>query len=410
MDRRKFVQVVGSAGMAAATSSLAMFPGRASATPRRRNPDVVVVGAGAFGGWTAFHLQRLGHQVLLVDMYGPGNSRATSGDETRGIRTGYADNVLWSRWAKEAIDRWKAWDAEWGTRMFTTTGDLCMRPDWAGFLATTTATWDQVGVRYERLVFDEAAYRFPQMNLEGLEVGVFEPDAGVARARYATIVVADQFQKLGGEIRVARAEPGTSAGTRLADLLLHDGERISAQTFVFAVGPWFPKLLPDVMTDKIRIPMGNVFYFGAPPGDSRFSAPNCPSYNFPGVTGWPILDHDSRGFRVRTGGRPGDDPDTSVRWIDVEFHASARQVLEERFPDLGDAPILETRSCHYEFSSTGNFIIDRHPAFENVWLAGGGSAEGFKFGPVLGPYIADRIAGRADDPVLADTFRLGDVA
>src|SRR5690606_14682769 len=117
MDRRKFIKVAGvqtgallaGAGCTtpAASSALPSAPG-----PRGASPEIVVIGGGAFGGWTAYHLQRLGHQVTLVDLYGPGNSRATSGDETRGIRTGYGENILWSRWAKEAIERWRAWDQE----------------------------------------------------------------------------------------------------------------------------------------------------------------------------------------------------------------------------------------------------------------------------------------------------------
>lgn len=352
------------------------------------------------------HLARAGYDVTLVDLYGPGNSRATSGEETRGIRTGYADNVLWSTWAREAIGKWKEWDAEWGTKMFTTTGDICMRPTWDGFLSTTTATWDQIGVRYEQVTADEVMRRYPQFEVSALPVGVYEPDAGVARARYTCLTLADQFEKLGGEIVLGRASFGSRSGDRLLSVAVDPGQEIAAQTFVFALGPWFPKAMPELLGEHIRIPMGHVFYYGAPPGDLRFNAPNCPSYNFPGVTGWPILNHDSRGFRVRTGGRPGDDPDTSIRWIDEEYHEVARRVLVERFPALADAPLLETRACHYEISSTQNFIIDQHPEFSNVWILGGGSAEGFKFGPMIGEYASRRIVGDATDPVLAETFSL----
>ncbi|MQA90004.1 MAG: FAD-dependent oxidoreductase [Gemmatimonas sp.] len=409
MDRRKFIKAAGiQAGALLAARESADASNRAPSKIRTRAsiPEVVVVGAGAFGLWTAYHLQRLGHQVALVDLYGPGNSRATSADETRGIRTGYGENELWSRWAKVAVERWQAWDVEWGTTMFTRTGDICMRAEWDGFLANTTATWDKVGVRYERVSADEIRYRYPQINVDAFTVGVYEPDAGVAKARYACLTLADRFRELGGAITIGHADLGDRTSDRLDSIALRPGGSLSAQTFIFAVGPWFPKLMPDLMGGKIRIPMGHVYYYGAPPGDLRFNAPNCPSYNFPGVTGWPILDHDSRGFRVRTGGRQGDDPDTSVRWIDEQYHEPARRILIDHFPDLADAPLLETRCCHYELSSSNNFIIDQHPEFSNVWIAGGGSAEGFKFGPVLGPYIANRVTGREDDPELADTFRI----
>jgi sarcosine oxidase len=408
MRRRDFVKLAGiqaGAVLAGAGCAASAAPIRASPAPRGGAPDVVVIGAGAFGGWTAFHLQRMGHRVTLVDLYGPGNSRSASGDETRGVRTGYGTNELWTRWAKVAIERWKEWDAEWGTSMFTTTGDLAMRVDWDQFLTTTMASWDRAGVRYERITPEEVRYRWPQINVDGFGVGVYEPDAGVGRSRHATLTVAEQFRKLGGEMVVAHADLGARAGDRLADLVLQPGGRLSAQTFVFAVGPWFPKLMPELMGEVIRIPLGHVYYFGAPPGDLRFSAPNCPSYNFPGFTGWPILDHDSRGFRLRTGGRAADDPDDSVRFIDAQYHAPARRILLERFPALAEAPLLETRACHYDTSVTRNFIIDRHPEYSNVWLAGGGSAEGYKFGPIVGPYVAERVAGRNDDPELIEAFR-----
>ena len=154
--------------------------------------------------------------------------------------------------------------------------------------------------------------------------------------------------------------------------------------------------------------MGHVFYFAVPPGDTRFTYPNMPSYGVPGCTGWPALPPDHRGFRVRTGGRPPEDPDFSDRWIPTEFHERPRQIIERHFPDLVGTPINETRACHYESSVDRNFIVDTHPELDNVWLAGGGSSEGFKFGPVLGEHIARRVLGVENDPELASQFRLKD--
>ena len=154
--------------------------------------------------------------------------------------------------------------------------------------------------------------------------------------------------------------------------------------------------------------MGHVFYFGTPPGDNRFNYPNLPSYNFRGVTGWPALPGDHRGFRVRASGRAPEDPDLSSRWVAPEHHERPREILRTRFPALADAPVMETRACHYESSITRNFIIDRHPDLDNVWIAGGGSAEAFKQGPVLGEYIAKRVMGMDDQPELAGGFRLSD--
>jgi len=413
IDRRSFLQAsslgVGSLAMAGSLGGILASCRSPGIGPGRGRPEVVVVGAGAFGAWTALNLREMGARVTMVDLYGPGNSRSTSGDETRGIRAGYPGRDLWTSWAYRAIGRWREFDEEWapvlGGNVFFSAGNVTFR-DSREALFATAETWDRNGVPYEWLTVDEARYRWPQFRLEGIEAALYEPEAGVARARAACQRVAEIFRRKGGEIVTARVTPGDGAGGRLATVNLEPGERMGADLFVFALGPWFPKAFPEIMGDRIRIPMGHVFYWGTPPGDDRFAHPNMPSWGFPGVTGWPTYPPDHRGFRIRTGGRAQDDPDTSIRWIPEEYFERPREVVEERFPDLAGEPVLETRACHYESSSTRDWIIDRHPEWENVWLAGGGSAEGFKFGPLLGELIAGRVLDRDPHPELGDRFRL----
>jgi sarcosine oxidase len=386
---------------------------RAPAFVRGRGPEVVVVGAGSFGAWTAYHLQQMGARVSLVDLYGPGNSRSTSGDETRGVRTAYGDRELWTDWARRSIQRWKAFDEEFardmGGPVYFETGDLIFRDEYVEFFEQTTAVWTKLGIGHEVLDMAEVNRRWPQFNTEGMQVALYEPDAGVARARAAVQRVAAIVQNRGAELRIGRAIPGEAAGGRVSEVVLEgSGERVGGDLFVFALGPWFPKAFPEFMAPRMRIPMGIVFYYGPPAGDHRFSHPNLPSWGFPGVTGWPSLPLDQRGFRVRTGGRPGDDPDTSVRYLPEEYHEQARAILAERFPAMAEAPILETRACHYESTTTRDWIIDRHPGLENVWIAGGGNAEGFKFGPMLGELIAGRVVGNDRHPELGESFRLRD--
>ncbi len=396
------------------SGSAAESTGRGRANPQGIS-DVVVVGAGNFGMWTALHLLRLGATVTVVDLYGPANSRQTSGGETRGVRTSYGDRPhgrLWARLGQETLRRWRQWDEENGERLlprlFYNTGDLILREEMEPYLEDTQANWDAVGTPYEVLTPDEVSHRWPWIRVENVGIALYEPAAGVVRARRTIESVAEVYGREGGTVTIGRASLGRREGNRLLDLAIAGRESLSASTFVFACGPWFPKVFPQLMGKRLRIPMGHVFYFGIPPGDARFMYPNMPSYGVPGVTGWPGLSNDLRGFRVRTGGRPPEDPDYSERWIDKQYHTRPRRILREWFPDLMGAPILETRACHYESSVDSNFIVDHHPEFENVWLAGGGSAESFKFGPVLGDYIAKRVLGLEDDPELAENFRLKD--
>jgi sarcosine oxidase len=417
LDRRTFLQILAAqtgalAAGACSVSRTSDFRQRVRSTGRPT--DVVVIGAGAFGGWTAYYLRRMGARVTLIDAYGPGNSRATSGDETRGVRSSYGDRphgVLWARWAREAMTRWKRWDEEWAaemkTRLFFTTGDLILRKDWEPYLKETKANWEKVGVPFQVLAPAEVAYRYPVIGMKDIGVVLYEPDAGVVRSRRACESVAEVFRQRGGRVVVARAAVGSRRGDRLNDVVLSSTrESLRADAFVFACGPWLGKTFPEFLGNRLRTPLGYVYYFGTPQNDMRFTFPNLPSYNFPGITGWPALVPDNRGFRVRTGGGPHSDPETSQRWIDPRNFDRPRAFLIERFARLADAPLLETRACHYELTVSRNFIIDRHPDLANVWIAGGGAAEGFKFGPVVGEYVANRVLERSEDPELAKQFAI----
>ena len=419
IDRRDFLKV------ATAGAGLAITGNRTAAAEEagaRRAPfvrsgqvaDAVVIGAGNFGAWTALNLQRGGMRVTLLDQYGPGNSRSTSGGETRGVRSSYGDRpqgLQWGQWAIRSMRLWKEWDAEHADGLlpplFYETGDVIMRDEMSPFMQQSCENWDVLGHPYEILTPDEVRYRWPVIHTPEIEAAVYEPSAGVVRARRAIESVAQVFQQEGGEIRIARASIGDADGRTLANLRLDGGDRLEAGLFVIAVGPWFAKFLPELMTRRFNSQaMGYVYYFATPPGDESYRWPNVPSYNVPGVTGWPALPRDSRGFRVRTGGTRGDDPDTSIRTIPPDAHERPRDVLRAYFPALADNPINETRACHYSSVVSRNFLIDRHPDYDNAWLAGGGSAESFKQGPVLGQYISGRILGTENDEELNASFRL----
>src|SRR5262245_53758050 len=409
-SRRDFLKA---AAAAVAVPQIASAP-QASAVAQSAG-DVIVIGAGAFGGWTAYYLTTLGAKVTLVDAYGPGNSRATSGDETRGLRTSYGDKgiwaELWTSWANEAISRWARFDDDWGrqmkVRLFFNTGDFIFRSRRDAFTDRNQELWKKLGIPFEVPKVEDVARNYPAINLRDMTVATYEPRAGVVRARRACEVVAEAFRQAGGQVVLGYASLGDRNARRLENIkTTGPAATLRAATYVFALGPWLPKAFPELMEPRIRTPLGYVHYFGTPPGDDRFTFPNIPSYNFPGVTGWPALPPDNRGFRVRLRGDTATDPDVSQRVFDRKKDKLARDFIKQRFPLLEGAPLLETRACHYEFSASRNFIIDRHPEFENVWFAGGGSAEGVKFGPVVGEYIASRVLGLDEDAKLAEAFSL----
>jgi glycine/D-amino acid oxidase-like deaminating enzyme len=242
----------------------------------------------------------------------------------------------------------------------------------------TMRTLEQVGVRFERLSRTELERRYPQISFGSVSWGMLEPDSGILMARRCVQRVVEAAVKAGVEYRAEQVEAGKSA--------------IEAGTVVYACGPWLPKLFPDLLTDRIRPTRQEVFFFGVAAGDRRFSQPQMPTWIDFGDQVYGVPDLKNRGFKVgpdRHG--PAFDPDSGDRVVTAEGLRGAREFLARRFPALANAPLVETRVCQYENTSNGDFLIDRHPGMENIWLVGGGSGHGFKHGPALAEYVAARI-------------------
>ena len=244
---------------------------------------------------------------------------------------------------------------------------------------------------------------WPQINLEGIEWGIFEPDCGYLDARESCAAVVDAFVKGGGKYRQVGALPdGLEDGRPVA---LSDGSRLKADVYVFACGPWLGQLFPKAIGPLVQATKQDVFFFGTPAGDTRFHAPNIPVWaDHRGKFRYGIPGTDRRGFKVADDTRgPEFDPTNGEREVDQATLDDIREYVGFRFPALRDAPLIESRVCQYEQTPDSHFIVDRHPEHENVWLLGGGSGHGFKHGPAVGEMMAEVILKHREP---ADVWRL----
>ena len=357
-----------------------------AARPTSPNVDVAVIGAGVFGAWAAWHLKKAGLSVALFDQYSPGDARSSSGGESRIIRVSYAGDPLYSQMALESLAQWDALSSRQklpilhkvGVLWFAVAEDETAKQSLAWLRASGLGRWEG----------DAAALRkrYPQMLFKDNEAGFLETGTGALIAgRGVHAVVADAGLKaVRGKI---------DAPQKLPDGRYQVMDK-TARHVVYACGPWLPKVFPEVLGGRIFSTRQEVFHFGAKPGDARFSAPALPTwadsdaedyaYGFP--------DLEGQGFKLAfdTHG-PEIDPETQSRQVTAEGIARARKYLKSRFPDLADAPLIHTRVCQYENSSNGDFLIDRLPGHNTVWLVGAGSGHGFKHGPAVGKRIAAHI-------------------
>ncbi len=370
-----------------------------------KKPHVVVVGAGAFGGWTALFLQRQGARVTLVDAWGPGNSRASSGGETRVIRATYGPRAIYTRMSARALTLWKEHEQRWRRQLFHGIGVLWLVESDDQYEKAALPILREAHVRFEELQGPEVARRYPQINCDRVRWAIFENEGGYVTARRACAAVLEGFLAEGGEYRQLAVQTPAPSGGPLSGVVLSDGSRVTADSFVFACGPWLGSLFPDIIGDRVRATRQEVFFFGTPPGDQRFTENAMPVWADHGTTFmYGIPGNEWRGFKVADDTRgPVFDPTTGERTPTPAALQTARAYLGYRFPALKDAPLLEARVCQYEESPDEHFILDRHPGAANAWLIGGGSGHGFKHGPAVGELVARLVlSGAAAD----EQFRL----
>jgi len=358
--------------------------------------DSVVIGAGVFGAWTAWHLHKAGQRVLLLDAFGAAHARASSGGESRLTRGSYGRDEIYTRFAFDSLAQWKWLSDLAGLPVLHQIGVLFFFQKREAYVDQSLEVHSRLKLFTQEL--DRAALerRYPQVFWNDIEVGLLEPEFGVLMARRAVQTLVKQFVKAGGEYRVAAVKP-PDASAPLTSIALSDGTSVSAANYVFACGPWLPKVFGHLLGPRIFPTRQEVFFFGPPAGDARFALgalPGWADFNN-GDIFYGMPDIEGRGFKIAHDKHgPPIDPDRGDRVASPGALADVRAYLARRFPALAGAPLNEERVCQYENSSNGDLLIDRHPTANNVLLVGAGSGHGFKHGPEVGRYAAELLTGK----------------
>jgi glycine/D-amino acid oxidase-like deaminating enzyme len=300
--------------------------------------------------------------------------------------------------ATRALQLWRESEQRWNQKLFFRTGALWMAGTDDSYERAAMPLMKEAGVHFVKLSSAECFRRWPQINFEGVSWSIYEPDSGYLAARRGCEAVLNAFLQEGGEYRQTKATPGPVTANRMQGITVTSGEILNADAYVFACGPWLGEVF-SFLAPMIVPTRQEVFFFGTAAGDLRFTEGQLPVWIdnsrhdskrlFYGVPG-----NHWRGFKIADDTRgPVVDPTSMERQISTEGLASARTYLRRRFPTLADAPLVESRVCQYESSTDQNFILDRLPDAENVWIVGGGSGHGFKHGPVLGEMVSDAVLG-----------------
>ncbi len=360
--------------------------------------QIAVIGAGVFGAWIAWHLAAAGKRVLLVDQYGPASTRASSGGESRVIRMAYGADAIYTHMAQRSLVKWISLFRHSGRpELFAPTGVLWMARSGNGAAEQSVLALAAAGIEHQILDAAALRMRYPQIEVPDDGWAIFEPLSGGLLARRAVQAVVEDACRRGATLARARVMPFAEHADP-AVAITEDGQRIEADLFIYACGPWLGKLFPNLLGSRIFPTRQEVFYVGCPAGDERFAPAHMPTWMDFDREWYGLPDLESRGFKLACD-RHGEtiDPDSAERTPSPAGIAAAREFLRRRFPALGDAPIVGSEVCQYENSANGDLLIDRHPRHENVWLVGGGSGHGFKHGPAVGEYLVQRLGNEVPE-------------
>ena len=358
--------------------------------------DSIVIGAGVFGAWTAWYLRKAGQRVLLLDALGAANARASSGGESRLTRGSYGSDEVYTRFALNSLSQWKWLSGQSGLPVFHPTGIVFFFQKREAYVDQSLEVHRRLQLPTQELDRAALEQRYPQATWKDIEVGLLEPGFGVLMARRAVQTLVGAFVKAGGAYRVAAVKP-PAADRSLSQVELSDGTTVAAGNYIFAGGPWLPRLFPRLLGQRIFVTRQEVFFFAPPAGDARFGAASLPGWaDFnDGDIYYGMPDLEGRGFKIAHDKHgPPIDPDRGDRVASPGALADVRAYMARRFPALANAPLNEERVCQYENSSNGDLLIDRHPAADNVLLVGAGSGHGFKHGPEVGRYAAELLTGK----------------
>ncbi len=367
------------------------------------SPDLLVVGGGIWGTWTALLAKKLGASVTLMEALVPGHRDATSGDHSRIFRHAHGEDELLLGWARKSLAAWKALGTMSGEELFVESGVAWCVSDLGLWEAESERRMRAAGVPCERLTADEAVKRWPAMSPAALASVLYEPTAGFLRAANGVRAAARAFTKAGGVITQGRAHPAADGSALDAS-----GAPISAGAVVWATGSSLPGLFPELVgadtPAEITPVRRDVTYFAA----KGMKVGEIPTWIDAGVGVWGIPDESGHGAKVGPDFDAGSF-DPNAPWPQEATEESiqvSRQRAGIRFPALLDAPLKESRACQHERTLTWHYVLDHHPANPKVWLAGGGSGHGYKQAPAVGEALARAALDRSPVALADRRFKI----
>ena len=359
---------------------------------------MAVVGAGLLGSATARALAARGVPVVLFEQFGLGHDRGSSHGATRIFRFSYPD-PYYVRMAVLASEAWDRLAADAGEELLVRTGGLDAGPgaqDCAAALA-------ECGVEHAWLTDGQIRDAYPGIAVRPGERMLYQPDSGVCLAGRTVAALQRLARRDGASIRAGAAVRGIEPRGDEVLLSTAAGE-VTARAAVITAGPWAGGMLAGALPQapRLTVTVQQVRYFA--PRDRAALWPTLIEWQPEGLVWYAVpAAGDAPGVKVAAHipGRAVDPRDGPFTELDAALEAETAEYVRDRLPGL-DPAALGAETCLYTMTADEDFLLDRTGP---LVVGGGCSGHAFKFGPLLGEFLAGLALGQ-DIPVPRERFAL----
>jgi sarcosine oxidase len=362
-----------------------------------REFDTIVVGLGAMGSAAAYQLAKAGSRVLGIDRFSPPHHRGSSHGDTRITRLAIGEGQHLTPFVRRSHEIWRDIERETGETLLTITGGLIVSSPLATahthvpqFFQNTIAAAKAHGVPHELLDATAIRRRFPQFRVTDNDAGYFEPDAGFLRVDPCIRSQLNLARKFGAEIATDEKVLGvvqSAAGV----VVETDRTTYRARHAILSVGAWAPDFVGKKAAQLFQVFRQALHWFDLDVPIAEFEPGRFPVFIWEGagkaIYGFPAVDGPDGGIKVAS-----ERYDATTTADSADAHADDagemhRTLVADNIPGIG-ARCLRSETCLYTVTPDAGFVIDSHPATDNVILVSACSGHGFKHSAAIGEALA----------------------
>lgn len=351
--------------------------------------DAIVLGVGAMGGAACYQLAKRGKRVLGLEQFSIPHEQGSSHGMTRIIRLAYYEHPSYVNLLRRAYELWYELEATVNEKLFYKTGSIDAGPEDSWVFQGSWRSCKEHDLPHEVLTGAELHRRFPGYNLPPTIMAVLQPDGGFLAPERCIVSYVTAAQALGAEIH--GHEPVLGWEPYLDGFkVITTRDEYHCDKLIVSAGAWAAKMIPELR--DLTVPERQVLAWLQPNHPEYFQPGNFPVFN--------LLVEEGRYYGFPQHGIPGFkfaryhhfeqviDPDEFEREANDEDERTLREFCERYFP-FGVGPTMTLKSCIFTNTPDRHFIIDTHPAMNNLVIVSPCSGHGFKFVSVIGEIAAD---------------------